>query len=163
MRVDRLLIASSLSHRGGVTTIIEAPLSSGLIQGVSVAFRAGAGHKLESGAIPEREVALHARIIHDDLDGDTMVSTKVAVLRRLLLGGLEDDCECWANSGWRSLVSRVNIGCEYCRLMLECSWIYVRQKEGGYAGSQPIRSALETTTLEERRRRRQGIETDGCC
>lgn len=79
------------------------------------------------------------------------------------LGGLEDDCECWANSGWRSLVNRVYIECEYCRLMLECSWIYVRQKEGGYAGSQPIRSALEITTLEERRRRRQGIETDGCC
>ncbi|QRW21800.1 amidohydrolase family protein [Rhizoctonia solani] len=69
----------SLSHRGGVTTIIEAPFSPGLIQGVSVAFRSGAKHKLQPGAISRREVALHV------LFG----STKIATLRRLLLDAEE--------------------------------------------------------------------------
>ena len=80
-----------LAYRGGVTTNIEAPSSNGLIQGISVAFRTGAAHKLETGAIAQREVALHARIVHDGTEENTMVSTKVATLRRLLLGGLDED------------------------------------------------------------------------
>ncbi|KAG9120123.1 hypothetical protein FRC07_004525, partial [Ceratobasidium sp. 392] len=80
-----------LAHRGGVTTMIEAPFSYGLIQGVSTAFRTGAAHKLEPGAISQREVALHVRIIHDSTEQNSMVSTKVATLRRLLLGGLHGD------------------------------------------------------------------------
>ncbi|KAG8717415.1 hypothetical protein FRC09_014312 [Ceratobasidium sp. 395] len=80
-----------LAHRGGVTTMIEAPFSYGLIQGVSVAFRTGAGHRLEPGAISRREVALHARIIHDSSEHNAMVSTKIATLRRLLLGGLDKE------------------------------------------------------------------------
>ncbi|KAF8597516.1 hypothetical protein BDV93DRAFT_547903 [Ceratobasidium sp. AG-I] len=82
---------SLLAYRGGVTANIEAPSSSGLIQGVSVAFRTGAAHKLEAGAIAQREVALHARIIHDETGANAMVSTKVATLRKLLLGGLDGD------------------------------------------------------------------------
>lgn len=74
-----------------MTTNIEAPSSNGLIQGVSVAFRTGAAHKLEAGAIAQREVALHARIIHDETGQNALVSTKVATLRRLLLGGLSGD------------------------------------------------------------------------
>lgn len=70
---------------------IEAPSSYGLIQGASVAFRTGAAHKLEAGAIARREVALHARIVHDSKEENAMVSTKVATLRKLLLGGLEAD------------------------------------------------------------------------
>ncbi|KAG9090536.1 hypothetical protein FS749_000470 [Ceratobasidium sp. UAMH 11750] len=80
-----------LAHRGGVTTMIEAPFSSGLIQGISSAFRTGVAHKLEPGAISKQEVALHARIVHDYLKGNTMVSTKVATLRKLLLDGLTGD------------------------------------------------------------------------
>ncbi|KAG8736261.1 hypothetical protein FRC10_009537 [Ceratobasidium sp. 414] len=80
-----------LAHRGGVTTMIEAPFSSGLIQGTSSAFRTGVTRRLEPGAISKQEVALHARITHDNPGGDAMVSTKVAALRRLLLGGLTGD------------------------------------------------------------------------
>ncbi|KAH7339937.1 hypothetical protein B0J17DRAFT_657350 [Rhizoctonia solani] len=77
-----------LSHRGGVTTIIEAPFSyDGFIQGVSVAFRSGARHKLESGAVPYREVALHIRLVRGQ--GESSVSTKIAVLRKLLLDAQE--------------------------------------------------------------------------
>ncbi|CAE6499562.1 unnamed protein product [Rhizoctonia solani] len=77
-----------LSHRGGVTTIIEAPFSyDGFIQGVSVAFRSGARHKLEPGAVPYREVALHIRLVRGQ--GESSVSTKIAVLRKLLLDAQE--------------------------------------------------------------------------
>ncbi|CAE6507915.1 unnamed protein product [Rhizoctonia solani] len=73
-----------LSYRGGVTTIIEAPFSfSGFIQGVSVAFRSGARHRLEPGAIPYREVALHVRLVRGQ--GDSRISTRIATLRKLLL------------------------------------------------------------------------------
>ncbi|CUA75385.1 hypothetical protein RSOLAG22IIIB_11709 [Rhizoctonia solani] len=72
-----------LSYRGGVTTIIEAPFSSnGFIQGVSVAFRSGARHKLERGAVPYREVALHVRLVRGEGEGG--ISTRIATLRRLL-------------------------------------------------------------------------------
>ncbi|CAE6451854.1 unnamed protein product [Rhizoctonia solani] len=77
-----------LSHRGGVTTIIEAPFSYGLIQGVSVAFRSGAKHKLEPGAVLHREVALHVRFVHGQ-DAGNGISTKIATLRRLLLDAEE--------------------------------------------------------------------------
>ncbi|QRV94403.1 amidohydrolase family protein [Ceratobasidium sp. AG-Ba] len=80
-----------LAHRGGVTTMVEAPSSYGLIQGISVAFRTGSSHGLEPGAISQQEVALHARIVHDGVGDDAMVSTKVATLRRLLLSGLDQD------------------------------------------------------------------------
>ncbi|EUC66936.1 carbohydrate esterase family 9 protein [Rhizoctonia solani AG-3 Rhs1AP] len=77
-----------LSHRGGVTTIIEAPFSyNGFIQGVSVAFRSGAGHKLERGAVPYREVALHIRLVRGQ--GESGISTRIATLRRLLLDAKE--------------------------------------------------------------------------
>ncbi|CAE6444840.1 unnamed protein product [Rhizoctonia solani] len=73
-----------LSYRGGVTTIIEAPFSyNGFIQGVSVAFRSGAIHKLEPGAVPYREVALHVRLVRGQ--GESGISTRIATLRRLLL------------------------------------------------------------------------------
>ncbi|KAG8778619.1 hypothetical protein FRC12_024891 [Ceratobasidium sp. 428] len=80
-----------LAHRGGVTTMIEAPFSYGLIQGVSVAFHTGAAHRFEPGAISRREVALHARITHDSSEHNAMVSTKIATLRKLLLGGLDEE------------------------------------------------------------------------
>ncbi|CEL60594.1 hypothetical protein RSOLAG1IB_03832 [Rhizoctonia solani AG-1 IB] len=77
-----------LSHRGGVTTIIEAPFSSGLIQGVSVAFRSGVKHKLEPGAVSRREVALHVRLVRGHEAGNG-ISTKIATLRRLFLDAEE--------------------------------------------------------------------------
>ncbi|KAJ1304899.1 hypothetical protein OPQ81_006033 [Rhizoctonia solani] len=77
-----------LSHRAGVTVIIEAPFSySGFIQGVSVAFRSGARHKLEPGAVPYREVALHVRLLRGQ--GDSGVSTEIGALRKLLFNAKE--------------------------------------------------------------------------
>jgi hypothetical protein len=40
-----------LAYRAGVTTAVSAPVSGGMFSGASVAFRTGAAHKLEEGAI----------------------------------------------------------------------------------------------------------------
>lgn len=40
-----------LAYHSGVTTAVSAPVSRGMFSGASVAFRTGAGHKLEEGAI----------------------------------------------------------------------------------------------------------------
>ncbi|KAG8730747.1 hypothetical protein FRC11_005897, partial [Ceratobasidium sp. 423] len=71
-----------LAHRAGVTTAVSAPVSRGLFSGASVAFRTGAGHKLEDGAIVNSAPALHLTVRHGS---GVSVSTQIATLRRLLL------------------------------------------------------------------------------
>ncbi|KAJ1304895.1 hypothetical protein OPQ81_006029 [Rhizoctonia solani] len=53
-----------LAHRAGVTTAVTAPVSGGLFSGASVAFRTGAAHKLEGGAIVNSAPALHLTVAH---------------------------------------------------------------------------------------------------
>ncbi|KAF8750694.1 Carbohydrate esterase family 9 protein [Rhizoctonia solani] len=74
-----------LAHRAGVTTAVSAPVSSGLFSGASVAFRTGASHKLEDGAIVNSAPALHLTVGHGS---SVSVSTQIATLRRLLLKNL---------------------------------------------------------------------------
>ncbi|KAF8684214.1 Carbohydrate esterase family 9 protein [Rhizoctonia solani] len=74
-----------LAHRAGVTTAVSAPVSSGLFSGASVAFRTGASHKLEDGAIVNSAPALHLSVGHGS---SVSVSTQIATLRRLLLKNL---------------------------------------------------------------------------
>ncbi|KAH7876489.1 carbohydrate esterase family 9 protein [Lentinula edodes] len=85
--VDGLQFATRdalLAYRSGVTTGVTAPCSSGLLAGLSTAFNTGAAHKLIEGAVVEDEVALHVSL---SLSSSVSVSTQIATLRRLLLGG----------------------------------------------------------------------------
>ncbi|KAJ3809316.1 carbohydrate esterase family 9 protein [Lentinula aff. lateritia] len=85
--VDGLQFATRdalLAYRSGVTTGVTAPCSSGLLAGLSTAFNTGAAHKLIEGAVVQDEVALHVSL---SLSSSVSVSTQIATLRRLLLGG----------------------------------------------------------------------------
>jgi hypothetical protein len=63
---------------------ITAPSSRGFFSGLSVAFATGAGHRLEKGAVVQDIAALHVSVGHSS---SATVSTQIATLRRLLLGG----------------------------------------------------------------------------
>ncbi|KAJ4472838.1 carbohydrate esterase family 9 protein [Lentinula edodes] len=85
--VDGLQFATRdalLGYRSGVATGVTAPCSSGLLAGLSTAFNTGAAHKLIEGAVVQDEVALHVSL---SLSSSVSVSTQIATLRRLLLGG----------------------------------------------------------------------------
>ncbi|KAG8680359.1 hypothetical protein FRC09_018304, partial [Ceratobasidium sp. 395] len=71
-----------LAYRAGVTTAVSAPVSRGMFSGASVAFRTGAAHKLEDGAVINPLAALHLSIGHG---GSVSIATQIATLRRLLL------------------------------------------------------------------------------
>lgn len=71
-----------LAYRAGVTTAISAPVSSGFLGGLGVAFSTGARHKLEVGAVVQSVTALH---VHVEPGQGVSVSTQIATLRRLLL------------------------------------------------------------------------------
>ncbi|KAJ3886963.1 carbohydrate esterase family 9 protein [Lentinula edodes] len=85
--VDGLQFATRdalLAYRSGVTTGVTAPCSSGLLAGLSTAFNTGAAHKLIEGAVVQDEVAFHVSL---SLSSSVSVSTQIATLRRLFLGG----------------------------------------------------------------------------
>lgn len=86
---NQLNILSRLAYRSGVTTGVTAPKSSAFFSGISAAFGTGAHHQLETGALPQSEVAVHVRISH--LGGVPSVSTQIATLRSLLLGNAKHD------------------------------------------------------------------------
>lgn len=73
-----------------MTTGVTFPKSSSLFSGLSYAFSTSAEHPLAEGAILNPSAALHL-----SLSGSSKysVSTKIAVLRRLLAGELELDNE----------------------------------------------------------------------
>ncbi|KAF9061078.1 hypothetical protein BDP27DRAFT_1338711 [Rhodocollybia butyracea] len=77
-----------LAYRSGVTTGITAPISSGLVAGLSTAFNTGASHKLVEGAVLQDEVALHVAVT---MGSSVSVSTQIAAVRALLLGGAKGD------------------------------------------------------------------------
>jgi hypothetical protein len=71
-----------LAHRSGVTRAIVAPKSLGFIAGVSTAFRTGARHDLESGAVLQKNVAYHF-YIRKYASGIPSVETQINILRLL--------------------------------------------------------------------------------
>lgn len=73
-----------LAYRAGVIAAISAPVSSNFLYGLGVAFSTGARHKLERGAVIRPVTALHVRIGPGQ---GTSVSTQIATLRKLLIGG----------------------------------------------------------------------------
>ncbi|EJD37990.1 composite domain of metallo-dependent hydrolase [Auricularia subglabra TFB-10046 SS5] len=72
-----------IAYLSGVSTAVTAPVHSGLIGGLSVAFSLGAPYKLAKGAVQKRVVALHASI---NKGSAVSISTQISALRRLLLG-----------------------------------------------------------------------------
>ncbi|PBK99152.1 carbohydrate esterase family 9 protein [Armillaria gallica] len=79
---------SLLAYRSGVTTAIVAPVARGLISGLTAAFSTGSAHKLQKGAVVQDATALHVIV---SLNSPISVSTQIATLRRLLLGGGSGD------------------------------------------------------------------------
>ncbi|GAA5909922.1 hypothetical protein JCM8208_000990 [Rhodotorula glutinis] len=75
------------AEENGVGKAITAPLGKGFFRGVSVAFRTGAAHVLEDGALVKEAAALHVAIGH--FGGAAPVALEIAELRSLLLGGLD--------------------------------------------------------------------------
>ena len=71
-----------LAYRNGVTRAVTAPMSNGLIGGISAAFSTGSLNALERGAILQGEVALHVTV-SARISG-VSVSTQIATLRKLL-------------------------------------------------------------------------------
>ncbi|KAG5639405.1 hypothetical protein H0H81_002937 [Sphagnurus paluster] len=79
---------NSLSaYRFGVTTGIVAPTSSGFLSGLSTAFSTGVAHRMVEGAVLQNVTALHVTVGHSKAS----VSTQIATLRRLILGGGDGD------------------------------------------------------------------------
>ncbi|KDQ57533.1 hypothetical protein JAAARDRAFT_267221 [Jaapia argillacea MUCL 33604] len=74
-----------LAYRAGVTRAIVAPAANGFIQGLSAGFSLGSRNKLGRGAVIQEIAALHVSLGHGR--AFPSVSTQVAALRRLLLGG----------------------------------------------------------------------------
>ncbi|KAI0329713.1 hypothetical protein GY45DRAFT_1361902 [Cubamyces sp. BRFM 1775] len=71
-----------LAYRSGVTLSVASPLHDWWLSGLSVAFSPGSRHRLAQGAVLSDIVALHCTLGHGD--PGPSVSTKIAVLRRLL-------------------------------------------------------------------------------
>lgn len=66
----------------GVLDVVTAPTGSGMMQGVSVAFKTTAKNILEKNAITKSAVALHIAIGHDALgDGAKSIASQIGQLR----------------------------------------------------------------------------------
>lgn len=81
-------VGRRLAYRSGVTTAIVAPVARGLISGLTAAFSTGSAHKLQKGAVVQDATALHVIV---SFNSPISVSTQIATLRRLLLGGGSGD------------------------------------------------------------------------
>jgi hypothetical protein len=85
--VDGLLFATRdalLAYRYGVTSAVTAPSSRGFLAGLSTVFSTVAANKLVEGAVIQQIAALHVAL---SLNSQISVSTQIATLRGLLLGG----------------------------------------------------------------------------
>nr|XP_031860080.1 uncharacterized protein CI109_004444 [Kwoniella shandongensis]KAA5527152.1 hypothetical protein CI109_004444 [Kwoniella shandongensis] len=85
-----LIIFNSLAYRAGVTTAVAYPISNSEFEGISYAFSTGAPHPLAEGAIQNPYAALHIAL---DDNSKSSISTKIAILRRLLLGEVDEKTE----------------------------------------------------------------------
>jgi imidazolonepropionase-like amidohydrolase len=72
-----------LAYRTGVASGIVAPVASGMLSGLSTFFDTGAPHRLSKSAVLQETAAFHVSIG----TSDTSISTQIATLRHLLLGG----------------------------------------------------------------------------
>ncbi len=81
-------VGRRLAYRIGVTMAIVAPVARGLISGLTAALSTGSAHKLQKGAVFQDATALHVIV---SFNSPISVSTQIATLRRLLLGGGSGD------------------------------------------------------------------------
>ncbi|KAI9060293.1 composite domain of metallo-dependent hydrolase [Trametes sanguinea] len=95
-----------LAYRSGITLSVTPPVHDGWFSGLSVAFSPGAPHRLAQGAIVRDVVAVHCTLGHGD--PGPSVSSKIAVLRRLLTERVEGEVGAWFRSGTIPLV--VDVG-----------------------------------------------------
>ncbi|KAI8873413.1 hypothetical protein GQ42DRAFT_160535 [Ramicandelaber brevisporus] len=72
----------------GITTAITPPMSDGLINGLSVAFRTGASSSVDKDAIIAEDAALHIQLVRDT--ATSTVSANVQALRKALLNAVAD-------------------------------------------------------------------------
>ena len=84
---------------------MTAPSSYAFTSGLSAAFRLGAAHKLEEGAVVQGVTALHVSVSHS---GIPSVSTQIAALRKLLLGHKKDESSYWYGKVAHVGVSKVS-------------------------------------------------------
>lgn len=94
-----------ISHSAGVTKAVTAPTSKGFFSGVSVAFRTNAKNILDEGAIIDEAVALHVSLGHYKAAQTPSISTEIAELRGLLLGGLAVDVSDGQSSDYFALAA----------------------------------------------------------
>ena len=98
-----------ISHSAGVTKAVTAPISKGFFSGVSVAFSTNAENVLAEGAIIDEAVALHVSVGHYKAAQTPSISTEIAELRGLLLGGLAVDVSDGQSSDYFALAAHGKI------------------------------------------------------
>ncbi len=98
-----------IAHAAGVTKAVTAPTSKGFFSGVSVAFRTNAENILDEGAVIAEAVALHVSLGHYKAAQTPSISTEIAELRGLLLGGLAADVSDGQSSDYFALAANGRI------------------------------------------------------
>lgn len=78
-----------LAYRSGVATAVAFPISFNLFAGLSFSFSVGSPHPLSHHAILNPGAALHLTMDNSRVS----ISTKIAILRRLLLGEEDEETE----------------------------------------------------------------------
>ncbi|KAI0029653.1 hypothetical protein K488DRAFT_88507 [Vararia minispora EC-137] len=93
--VDGLMYATRdavLSYRAGVTTAVSAPSSSVGEYGLSASISTGVQHKLVQGAVVQADTAIYISLQHGTTPS---ISTRIASLRRLILGRTKGEAGSW--------------------------------------------------------------------
>lgn len=76
----------SVAYHSGITSAVSFSSNSGVIGGLSTAFRPGAMHAMQYGAIIQNIVALHVKIAKPLRSQDVSVNSQISGLRSLLYG-----------------------------------------------------------------------------
>jgi hypothetical protein len=79
------------AQAAGILNLVTAPLSSGFLEGVSVAFKAGGKSVVDKDAVIQEDVALHFSIGHGSRKGATpSISSQIATLKKLIVNSAND-------------------------------------------------------------------------
>ncbi|RCH90814.1 hypothetical protein CU098_006867, partial [Rhizopus stolonifer] len=80
------------AYKGGILSLITAPMSNNVVAGVSAAFKTGADSLLTDGALISPAVALHLQI-GDDYKSSSFptISSQISFIRQILKDNLKND------------------------------------------------------------------------
>lgn len=79
------------AQKAGILNLVTAPLSSGFLQGVSVAFKSGGKSVLDPDAVIQEEVTLHFALgSHSNRGSTPSISSQIATLRDILINSAND-------------------------------------------------------------------------